>query len=75
MKKKTRTLLDGRKVTEQKRSVKMIIDSKCPKKWLFVDMECCNVWRWKDNTFKWLGKEDVKTLNLIIKHLETEYVD
>ena len=39
-----RILLDGSKVPELKNSVKLTIDSKCPKKWAFFDMETGDIW-------------------------------
>lgn len=44
---KTRKLLNGQKVSESPVSIRMTIDSKCPKKWLFVDMETGDVWMHK----------------------------
>jgi hypothetical protein len=39
-----RQLKNGQKVAEAPKSVPMTIDSKCPRKWLFVDMETGDVW-------------------------------
>jgi len=39
-----RTLVDGKRVLESTQSVEMTIDSKCPKKWAFVDMETGDIW-------------------------------
>jgi hypothetical protein len=41
---KYRTLVDGKRVMESTHSVQMTIDSKCPKKWAFVDMETGDIW-------------------------------
>lgn len=41
---KKRTLIHGQKVMETPESVQMTINSKCPKKWIFVDMETGDVW-------------------------------
>ena len=41
---KRRTLKNGQKVAEARTSVEMTIKSKCPRKWLFVDMETGDVW-------------------------------
>lgn len=41
---KYRTLLNGQKVAESPISVQMTIDSKCPKKWAFVDLETGDIW-------------------------------
>lgn len=41
---KYRTLVDGKRVMESTQSVQMTIDSKCPKKWAFVDMETGDIW-------------------------------
>ena len=47
---KYRTLKNGQKVAEANKSVRMTIDSKCPKKWAFVDMETGDVWVHKSRT-------------------------
>ena len=39
-----RKLKNGQIVFDAKASVKMTIDSKCPKKWAFVDLETGDVW-------------------------------
>lgn len=39
-----RKLKNGQIVSDAKASVKMTIDSKCPKKWAFVDMETGDIW-------------------------------
>lgn len=41
---KTRELTNGKRVKDAPESVKMTIDSKCPKKWAFVDMETGEIW-------------------------------
>lgn len=41
---KRRNLKNGQRVSEAPASVKMTIDSKCPKKWAFVDMETGDIW-------------------------------
>lgn len=41
---KYRTLKNGQRVSNAPESVKMTIDSKCPKKWAFVDMETGDIW-------------------------------
>lgn len=41
---KYRKLLNRQRVKEAPASVAMTIDSKCPKKWAFVDMETGDVW-------------------------------
>lgn len=41
---KYRMLKNGKKVAEASESVQMTIDSKCPKKWAFVDMETGDIW-------------------------------
>jgi hypothetical protein len=41
----TRRLIDGFVVKEEKLPVKLDIVSKCPLKWLFVDLETGDVWR------------------------------
>ena len=39
-----RKLKNGQRVKDATTSVKMTIDSKCPKKWLFIDMETGDIW-------------------------------
>jgi len=39
-----RKLQSGRIVLEEKKSAKLIIDTICPNKWLFVDLETGDVW-------------------------------
>ena len=48
-----RKLRDGQEVTDAPQSVQMIIDSKCPNKWAFVDMETGDIWVYK-------GRKNVK---------------
>jgi hypothetical protein len=43
-----RKLQSGRKVEEQDKELTMAIKSKCPAKWLFVDLEDGNVWHWDE---------------------------
>jgi hypothetical protein len=50
--KKYRKLLNGEKVLESSVSVQMTIDSKCPKKWAFVDMETGDIWVHKSRLSK-----------------------
>lgn len=39
-----RKLKNGQRVKDAPTSVKMTIDSKCPRKWAFVDMETGDIW-------------------------------
>ena len=41
---KYRTLFNDQKVAEAPKSVPMTIDSKCPRKWAFVDLETGDIW-------------------------------
>ena len=41
---KMRILRSGRNVPEQKNEFPLTISSKCPDKWLFVDLETGDVW-------------------------------
>jgi len=43
---------NGQRVSEEVASVKMTIDSKCPKKWAFVDMETGQIWVHKSRNKK-----------------------
>ena len=58
-----RTLQSGRVVNDSKPSKKLTIDSECPEKWLFVDLETGDIWkhcveedRWKHVTRKELNE-------------------
>jgi hypothetical protein len=39
-----RTLINGQVVPEEAKPVQMTIETKCPQKWAFVDMETGDVW-------------------------------
>jgi len=41
---KTRKLISGRRVPEKSEQMELAICSKCPAKWLFVDLETGDVW-------------------------------
>ena len=41
---KYRRLYNDQRVAEAPKSVPMTIDSKCPRKWAFVDMETGDIW-------------------------------
>ena len=43
---------NGQRVAEASSSVKMTIDSKCPKKWAFIDMETGDIWVHKSRSKK-----------------------
>jgi len=63
----TRKLLSGRIVKEElKRTI--VIDSKCPKKWVCIDLENGNIWV-KDRKYRRPNsiekKEALKILNLV----------
>ena len=60
----TRQLVDGTEVPETD-SQKMTIDSKCPKKWLFVDLETEDIWAWRDDAFRRATPQQVKALSLV----------
>lgn len=44
MPKNYRKLISGRKVKEENRNRRLVINTKCPEKWLFVDLQDGNVW-------------------------------
>lgn len=76
---KTRKLLNGQKVSESPVIIRMTIDSKCPKKWLFVDMETGDVWMHKSRTkfhtmigdFYTADKKAMEALRKIINFYES----
>lgn len=41
---KTRKLKDGRRVKELKNEVSIVINTKCPAKWLLTDLETGDQW-------------------------------
>ena len=49
---KKRTLLSGRKVRQSCHEWDMTISSKCPDKWLFVDLETGDIWHVRDGAEK-----------------------
>ena len=72
---KYRMLKNGQKVAEASESVQMTIDSKCPKKWAFVDMETGDIWvhksRYKRNNkrvtvFTWVDEKALHAIDRII---------
>ena len=48
--KKKRSLQSGREVKSQDEELHMTIASKCPAKWLFVDLETGDVWHHREGT-------------------------
>lgn len=79
---KYRKLKNGQKVADAPTSVQMTIDSKCPKKWAFVDMETGEIWvhksrskkHRKDSTYTFWSADDkaIKAISniLLIRFLE-----
>lgn len=49
-----RILQSGRKVREEKAAIDMTIKSKCPAKWLFVDLETGEVWHWNQGNMPFM---------------------
>ena len=69
---KKRKLQSGREVLDDTKEVQMPIASKCPSKWLFVDLEDGNVWH-HDEYRTWRGatRQEVKEMRtLVVKNLE-----
>lgn len=69
---KKRKLQSGREVEEVEIERNMPIASKCPAKWLFVDLEDGNVWH-HDEFRKWRGatRQEVKEMRkLVVRNLE-----
>jgi len=48
---KIRVLQSGRQVPQINKEIAMTISSKCPEKWLFVDVETGDVWHIRENEF------------------------
>ena len=76
---KYRKLFDGKKVSTSPVSVQMTIDSECPKKWAFVDMETGDIWVHKSRYPKLMKKcgytfyvIDQEALDCMKKILESE---
>ena len=46
---KFRTLKSGRKVKDRTEEFDMTISSKCPDKWLFVDLETGDIWHMRND--------------------------
>jgi len=73
---KKRTLISGRKVNQIENEHLMTISSKCPDKWLFVDLETGDIWhvrkdahiekeyvpQWRQETL-----EELKELSMVTK--------
>lgn len=77
---KYRTLKNGQRVADAPESVKMTIDSRCPKKWAFVDMESGDIWvhksripRYKDYKYTNFFRADRKALDAMVKALHQAY--
>ena len=72
MKNKARKLIDGQLVDELDEEFSMTISSKCPDKWLFVDLETLNVWHKREDTnggarpfWRSATKKELKALRLV----------
>ena len=77
---KYKTLKNGQRVANAPNSVAMTIDSQCPKKWAFVDMETGDIWvhksripRYKDYKYCNFFRADRKALDAIMKSLHQAY--
>lgn len=68
---KLRTLKSGRKVKSRDKEFDMTISSKCPDKWLFVDLETGNVWHRRNDAKNpqdanfWRGATKVELKDLV----------
>jgi hypothetical protein len=75
---KKRELLSRRQVGERSTETKMTITSKCPDKWLFVDLETGEVWHTVRNAKEgkypfWRGANEVEKKELKrVAHRQTE---
>ena len=50
--KNKRKLMSGRTVEEEAKELQMTISSKCPSKWLFVDLETGDIWHHREGFLK-----------------------
>ena len=80
---KHRKLKNGEKVADAPKSVQMTIDSKCPKKWAFVDMETGDIWvhksrskkkHRKDSTYTFWSADD-RAIDAISKILLARFIE
>ncbi len=79
---KRRKLKNGQVVADAPKSVPMTIDSKCPKKWAFVDMETGQIWvhksripkykNYKYNDFFAADEDAVRALENIVTNMIAE---
>lgn len=63
---RVRTLLDGTKVPEGD-ELPLSIRTRCPGKWLFVDLETGDVWHHRDGGFRQVTPDIWKTLKKLVK--------
>lgn len=66
---RTRKLRSGRRVKDFPEEVSLTILSKCPDKWLFVDLETCDVWHRREPPKRvggfWRGAREKELKELI----------
>ena len=60
-----RTLLDGRKVPEYKKIRQLTIESRCPGKWVLVDLETGDIWNHK---YKRISRKEAMALCKAIRY-------
>lgn len=68
-----RKLIDGRTAAEGE-IISLTIETRCPSKWLFVDLEAGDVWRYyPDREFKFYSATptDLHTLAQLLRPLKT----
>lgn len=59
-----RMLVDGSFVKEYDNNIPVTINSRCPSKWRFVDLETGELWKWDDDANKFTkAKEKLRLLN------------
>ncbi|VWC78742.1 hypothetical protein BLA39750_01041 [Burkholderia lata] len=63
----TRTLIDGRVAAEAPETRRLVVESRCPTKWLSVDLETGDVWQ-ADETGRWKSAtaETMAALKLVV---------
>ena len=53
--------MSGRGVGEEEQSVELTIETKCPRKWLFVDLETGDIWHQNETSEKrWRHATDLE---------------
>lgn len=65
----TRKLVDGSSVTALDQDKTLQIKTKCPEKWLMVDLETGTAWEPTGNHFSSASTQKLKALKLVVEAL------